>query len=327
VVVVDQSMSHTRGLDSRQGARGYVLITVLLLAGLIVATTASYARHTTVDWRQSTASLWVHETREAAQSGVAFARQVLSSGQSLGTSTVASGNKTVSVVIADAGGDKRSIRVNATSDGLGATIEADARVFGLAGELIPSVTSAAVTAVNADAGAVKYTGTVTVQNTVITGTLRLGRSCKLTLKDVVLYGSIVSEAALLGPPYNAATATTLTLQEGVRIEPTSVLPGCAILLPDGAIVADATSNVEIHGIVVGNSISVSGSGAMDDQVVAAMPFTLPGTIDRPGLGRAPLDWPAAVSVSGLGVKSLAFQTPAPASGELTAIKTFKFPAK
>ncbi len=320
-------MSDARLSDSRRGSRGYVLITVLLLAALIVATTASHARHTTVDWRQSTASLWVHETREAAQSGVAFARQVLSSGQSLGTASVNSGNKSISVVVTDEGGDKRSIRVNATSDGLGATIEADARVFGLTGELVPSVTSAAVAAVTADATAVKYTGTVTLQNTVITGTLRLGRSCKLTLKDVVLHGSIVSEAALLGPPYNPAMATTLTLQEGVRIEPTSMLPGCAILLPDGAIIADATSHVEIHGIVLGKSISVSGSGSMDAQVVASQPFTLPGTIDRPGLGRAPLDWPAAVSVSALGLKSLAFQTAAPASGDLAAIKTFQFPAK
>jgi hypothetical protein len=327
VVVVDQSVSRlAQHMTASRRPAGYVLLTVLLLASLIVATTAAYARHTSQDWRQSTASLWVHETREAAQSGVAFARQVLSSGQGLGTSSLSSGGKTISVLVSDAGGDKRDIHVDATAAGLGATLDAEAHVFGLAGTKLPSLTAGAVSAVTADAAAIRYTGTVTVQNQVITGTLKLARSCRLTLKDVVLHGSIVSENALAGAAYNAAFATTLTLQEGVRIEPTAVLPGCAIVLPDGAVVADATSNLEIHGVVIGNSVAVTGTGSMDSQVVATTAFTLPAGIDRPGLGRAPLAWPAALQIPALGLKSLAFHAASPATGEVNAIKAYHFPA-
>jgi len=315
----------TRGVR-RAGPSGYVMLTVLLLASLILATVAARARHSTLEWRQSTASLWVHETREAAQSGVAFARQVLSSGQSLGRTTLASGARTITVVIADAGGDKRSIHVDATSGGLGATLDAQAHVFGLVGASLPRLTAAGAAMVNADAAAIRYTGDVTVQDAVLTGTLRLGRSCHLTLRDVVVHGSIVSEAALTGPPYNAAFATSLTLGEGVRIEPTTVLPGCAILLPDGALIADATSSIEVHGVVVANTIAMAGDGVMDAQVVAAQAFTLPIGIDRPGLGRTPLAWPAVLATSALGLKSLAFSAAAPAGREITAIKTYAFPA-
>jgi hypothetical protein len=335
VVVVDQPVSTPLSAPAsaaapqirRRAQAGYVLITVLLLAGLIVATTAAYARHTTVDWRQSTASLWVHETRESAQSGVAFARQVLSSGKSLGVSSVTSGNKTISVVVADEGGDKRSIRVDATTAGLGATLEADVRVFGLAGDALPTLSAAAVAWVEADADAVECSGTMTLHDTVITGTLRLARSCHLTLRDVVLHGSIVSEAALAGAPYDADLASSLTLQDGVRIEPTGVLPGCAIVLPDGSVAAEAACSLELHGVVVAHALDLAGSGAIDAQVVASESFALPDTIDRPGLGRTPLGWPAALEVSAMGLKSLAFQASSPEDAEIAAIKSYAFPAE
>jgi hypothetical protein len=317
----------TCATDPLRPARGYVLITVLLLAGLIVATTAGYARHTTVDWRQSTASLWVHETREAAQSGVAFARQVLSSGQGLGTSSLTSGGRTITVSIADAGGDKRAIHVEAMTSGLGATIQADARVYGFTQDTLPTLGTAAVRAVQTDAAAVACSGTMTLADRVITGTLRLATGCNLTLRDVVLHGSIVSEAALRGPPYRDGDSTTLTMENGVRIEPTSVLPGCAILMPDGAIISVASSEVELHGAVVGRTLSLAGTGSADAQVVASQPFRLPSTIDRPGFGRAPQAWPAALQPSALGLRSLAFQTTATTAEELTAIRTYVFPRR
>jgi hypothetical protein len=318
--------SATRGVRAA-GRSGYVLIVVLLLGALIVATTAAYARHTSVNWRQSTASLWVHETRESAQSGVAFARQVLAAGKTMGSSSVEAGDKTISVIVADAGGDKRSIHVDATSSGLGATIEAEARVFGRPGTSLPTLAGAAVTALNGDAKLIKYSGTQTVTGTTLTGNVLLQRGCQLTLKDVIVKGTIVSQLALAGPPYDPKFATSLTLQEGVRIDGGTLVPDCAILLPDGTVTADATSNVEIHGVVLADTLAVWGSGAMDGYIVAAKDFTLPSTVDRPGFGRTPPDWPAALTLGAFGLKSLAFRTDAPTHGDVEAIKTFVFPAK
>ena len=305
---------------------GYVLLVVLLLASLMVASVAAYARHTLVDWRQSSNSLWCQETRESAQSGVAFARQVLASGNALGTTSVTAGDKTVAVIVTDKGGDLRGIRVDATSSSLGATVNADARVFNLPGSTLPVLTSAAMLAATTDPKLVTLAGTQTIQNTTYTGTVKLAKGAKITFDDVVVKGSIASEPSLAAPPYLPADATTLTVKNGLRIEPT-LFAAVAIQMPDGQFTADATSSLEIHGSVVAQRITLLGVGAMDGQLAAGSPFTVPAGIDRPGFGRTPPPWPASLQLGTYGLKSLAFPRPAAPTADQVAIGQFTFPAK
>ncbi len=309
----------------KRGQAGYVLRVVLLLAGLMVATTAAYARHSMLNWRQSTASLWVHETRESASSGMAFAKQVLASGGSCGSTSVTAGDKTVTVDIQDAGGSGRSIRVDATSGQLGSTVIADASVYGLPGNVLPTLEPAGSAAVLADAAAVKLTGKQTLTGQSYAGTLILAKGSDITLDDVVVEGAIVSETALSPPPWAPADAVKLTLATGARVGPSGVLSGCGLFLPDGQLTVQAGCTIEVHGVVVADSIDVQGTGAMDNHVVASQPFTLPAGIDRPGLGRTPLAWPDVLTCSSWGLSSLAFPPQTPADGELSAIEAFEFP--
>ncbi len=311
---------------NRRPRAGYVLLVVLLLASLMVASIAAYARHTLVDWRQSSASLWSHETRESAQSGVAFARQVLASGNALGTTSVAAGDKTVSVVVTDKGGDLRGIRVDATSGSLGATVNADARVFGRPGSTLPALSSAAKLSLSTDPAVTQLSGTKTVTGTTYAGTVMLMKGAKITFDDVVVKGTVVSEPGLASPPYLPADVTSLTVKNGLRIEP-SLVPGVAIHMPDGTLTADATSSIEVHGSVVASSLTISGVGAMDGQIAASRAFTLPAGIDRPGFGRTPLSWPAALQLSNYGLKSVAFPRPSAPTADQNAIGGFVFPTK
>lgn len=319
-MVVDQPVK-------RRAQSGYVLMVVLLLAGLMVATTAAYARHAMLDWRVSTASLWVHESRESASSGMAFAKQVLASGGSCGTTEVVAGDNTVTVEITEAGPDERSIRVDATSGQLGSTVIATADVFGLPGNVLPSLTAAGAASVLSDGSAVKLSGKQTLTGQTYAGTLILAKGADITLSDVVVQGAIVSETALSAPPYAEPDEVKLTLAAGARVGPSSVLADCGIFIPDGALTVQAGCSVEVHGVVVAASLDVQGTGSMDSHVVAAQPFALPAGIDRPGLGRSPLDWPSALTCSSFGVARLAFPPQAPPDGELAAIEAFDFPAE
>ncbi|MBM3985586.1 MAG: hypothetical protein FJ296_07870 [Planctomycetes bacterium] len=125
---------------------GYVLVVVLLLGGLIAACTAAWARHFLARQHTSDASLWAHESSEAAGSGVACARQRLASGGGAGTTQFTVAGHAVEVGQWRADADRMGLRVSATSDGLGATIEGEALVRGLECEVLPSLTSAAAVA-------------------------------------------------------------------------------------------------------------------------------------------------------------------------------------
>ena len=318
MVVVDQPL--------RRGERGYVLLVVILLSALMVATGVAYARHVAAGWRQSTASLWAHESRESAQSGVAFARQVLASGQSLGTTTLDAGSHTVAVTLGDLGNDRRSLRVDATSDGLGATVEGEAQVYGLVGGALPTLDPAAVFSVLNDANRTVLSGTATYTGIDFPGCVVLASGADITLQDCVLAGAVVSIPALTGS-WTAAQATRLHVRGGLSLTPNAWLPDCGIVLPDGQVEIESTASVELHGAVVAAELDIAGSGAMDGYLASGTPFTLPSTVDRPGFGRAPPDWPLALHVSSWGLAQLSFPRNPAAEGEIHHIQDFSFPGQ
>jgi hypothetical protein len=304
---------------------GYVLIVVLILSGLTLATAATYSHHSIVTFRNSEASLFVHESRESAHSGIAFAGQSLAAAQPLGATSLTAGDKGVTVEIADAGTDKRSIRVQSVMAGMGATVLGEATVYTTPGPALPTVKGTAGTAVLADAGATWATGTKTISDTIINGTLILARGSRITLRDVVVNGTIVSEPALRGAPYPAADATRLIVQGGLRVEPSALLRNCGILMPDGAMAFEPSARAEVHGVVVAKEMTLNGSGFLDSYVLADMPVAVPDTFDRPGWGRAPLSWPTVLETGALGLATMAFPPHQVSSTEAKAIKGFAFP--
>ncbi|HYN64195.1 MAG TPA: hypothetical protein VES36_06280, partial [Candidatus Limnocylindrales bacterium] len=148
---------------------------------------------------------------------------------------------------------------------------------------------------------------------------------KCTLRDVVVKGSIVSEPSIAGPPYLAAQAVTLTIDGSLRVDGNTLLPGCAIIMPDGALTTLSTSALEIHGVVLAKSISWQGGGAANHHIMASQAFQLPAALDRPGYGRTPPAWPDSLLVHALQVSKLSFPPAGPSSQEKQSIQRFSFP--
>jgi hypothetical protein len=317
-VVVDQPV--------KRATSGYVLVVVLLLGGLIAASTAAWARHFLARQHTSSASLWVHESREAAGSGVAWARQRLASGGGAGTAQFTVAGHAVEVDLWEVDADRMGLRVSATSDGLGATVEGEALVRGLACEVLPSLTSAAAAALGGDALGASLSGTQTLTGQTFAGTLVLERGAAITLEDVVVQGAIVSRAALVGPPYAADDAVTLVLRSGVRVGPSPLAPGVGLMLPDGSLTVEAGCSIEVQGAIVAGKLDLQGDGACDGHVVSATTFGLPAGLDRPGFGRVPPEWPEALDVPALGLSSLAFPRHVADDTELGSIGKFTFTA-
>jgi hypothetical protein len=302
-----------------------VLLTVLLLVSLVVTTAATWAHHTSVDFRQSNASLWIEESRNAAQSGLAVGTRLVATGQASYAGDVDAGTQSADVTIADLGGGQRRIRVEATVQGLGTTLDARATVYGTTAGALPRMEATAAAQAKSDPAQTKLTGTKTLQDAVVAGTLVLARGSDVTLQDVVVYGSIVSEPAINGPPYKANEATRLTVTGSLRVDGGTLLPGCAIVMPDGALTVQAGAAVEIHGVVVADRIAWAGQGSADAHIMAAQPFTLPPALDRPRYGRTPPAWPASLQPATFGVSQIAFPPSAPTKPETAAIKGFAFP--
>lgn len=310
----------------KRATSGYVLVVVLLLGGLLAASTAAWARHYLSRRHTSSASLWVHESREAAGSGVAWARQRLASGGGVGSEEFTVAGHAVEVELWQADADRLGLRVAATSDGLGATVEGEASVHGRACELLPALTSAAAAALDGDALATRLSGTQVLSGQTYAGTLVLERGAAITLDDVVVQGAIVSRAALVGPPYDPAEAVTLVLRNGARVGPSALAPGAGIVLPDGSLSVEAGCSIEVQGAIVAGKLDLQGDGACDGQILSAAPCELPAGLDRPGFGRVPPAWPAALTVPALEMSRLAFPRHAADDAALGSIGKFSFPA-
>ncbi len=317
-MVVDQPV--------KRSTSGYVLIVVLLLGGLIAATTAAWARHYLVRQHATTTSLWVLESREAAGSGVAWARQRLASGGGSGSAQFTVAGHALAVDLWPTDTDRMGLRVDATSDELGATVEGEALVLGLPCEVLPALTSAAAAALDGDALGTRLAGTQTLKGQTFAGTLVLEHGAVITLDDVVVQGAIVSRAALAGPPYHPGDAATLVLRNGARVGPSALAAGLGIVLPDGTLTVEDNCSLEVQGTIVAGKLDLQGDGACDGYVVAAAAFGLPADFDRPGMGRVPPAWPEALSVSALGVSRLAFPRHAVDDAALASIGKFTFKA-
>lgn len=207
---------------------------------------------------------------------------------------------------------------------MGATLQAEATIYTTPGAQLPTISGTVATAVLHDADATWVAGATTLSDTEINGTLILRRGSVVTLRDVIVNGTIVSVTALMGPPYTSADATTLVIERGLRVESSPLLAGCSILLPDATLTLDATARIEVHGVMLANRMVLAGSGFLHSYVLAAAPLVVPASFDRPGWGRGPTAWPSTLETGAVGFATMAFRPHAVLSTEKKAIKGFKF---
>ncbi len=312
---------------SPQSARqaGYVLLAVLLLAVLMVSMTMSYARHTLMAADNSGANLRAQTAEQAAGSGFAWAKQsLLASGATAATLSLGS-DAALTVSVADGGNARRAITVAATGPGTSQQVAATAETFATTNGRLPLLTGAAKAAVTGGATLINVSGNASYSNTELTGILYLRFGSSVTLRNVILTGAIVSEAAVIGT-WTPAQSTTITLDKGVLIEPGSVLPGCAIIAPDASVAGTGAERVQLEGVVVAAALSLPGSGSVHAQIATTATPVLSTLIELPGAGRAPRSWPSVLDTGALGLSRVVFLRADATQGERDAIETFAFPA-
>jgi len=306
----------------RQDA-GYVLLAALLLTTLIASLVMTYSRHALLAVDSSSVNLASQLAQDAADSGFAWAKQSLRADAGSATRLDLGDGRSVSVSVGSGSSGQREIDVDATTEGTSQSLQATFEVYPVAGDQLPELTAAAKTAVNAALPLIVLSGSNTYTSTELTGMVLLRTGCTLTLQDVILDGSIVSEAALTG----GAGGVTINLRGGVQIQPGAALPGCAIVAPDAVVTGDGSERVELHGAIVAASLTLPGSGALHGEVACASAPTLGAGIDRPGAGRAPRSWPTALETGSSGVGRLSFTGTAVRDAEKTAIRGFDFPTR
>jgi hypothetical protein len=309
-------------MSARQATqRGYVMISVLLLAVLISSMVLGYARHAVMAADTSQAVVAAQRAEDAADSGLAWARQSLAAdGADQADLALADGSR-LSIRLADSGPTLRSIAVQATGHGYQQTMSAQAEIYATLGEALPTLTTVAQAAVAASPSVTEITGTQTLADTDLSGILYLRDGASLTLHDVTLKGAIISEGAFAGP----GTTSQLHIEGGLLIEPGLPLRGCAIVMPDGAVTGSGDERLQIEGVIVADRLVLPGTGALHSPIATAQPASLAAAIDRPGEGRAPRPWPTALDTRAEGFARVVFPPVTVSSGERSAIQSFGFP--
>jgi len=314
-------------MNATRHEQGYVLLGSLLMAVLMVSMTMSYARHALVSGSADEALLKVQAAEAAASSGLAWAKQSLLVDGSGAASLSINGNGSVDILVSDVGNDIRAITVKTAGDGYTQQVTATAEVFSTTSGELPKLSTIGRTAVSGAGAIIDVATDTTFTDTHLTGILFVRNGVTLTLCDVVLDGTIVTEPALSSSGWTAAEATSIIFKGGVLIDPGPTLPGCAIVAPDAAVNAIDSSQIQLHGVVVADCFKVNGVGLLHGQIASATDPVFSAFVEMPGSGRAPRAWPEAIDTGAQGVGRVYFTKQAPTSGEKTAIKSFSFPAK
>ena len=313
--------------------RGFVLVAVLILVAVVALLGTTYARHVTLGNRSSPASVASMRASDEVDSGLQIARQLLRTRGTAANAALAAGG---SLAVSDLGGAHSRVALRSVDNrGLGSTLlleVARAPLLPAAGpDELPRPRADVVAALLANAAVPKtwISGLTTIQNADLDGLVVIQTRAVLTVSGVCVRGAIVSEQTLTNLPfgaYDVIDAPVLLVAGDLRIEPRPELPGVALVMPDGNVTTTALSpRLQLDGDVVAHSLILGGTGALGGNVATVVAPSLAAALQRPGAGRAPRAWAAALELGdNSDVLSLAVvprvQTPA----DLPAIVGFDF---
>ena len=304
---------------------GYVLLAVLLLTALIASLVMTYSRHALLAADSSAASYATQRAQDAADTGVAWAKQSLrDGGGSLARMDLGDG-RSLAVSVASPTATTRSIDIAAHTEGTSQALHATFELYSTTGDELPALTAAAKTAVPAASPITVLSGNRTYTSTELTGILYLRNGTSLILQDVILDGAIVTENAVTGA--SSGGGVDIEFRGGVQIQPGSVLPGIAIVAPNAELSGNGTERIEIHGAVIVDEIDLDGSGAIHGPIASNEAPELSSSVDRPGYGRAPQAWPTSLETGSASIGRLAFRASDPTQAERDAIRGYRFPTR
>ena len=310
----------------RRAAQGYVMLTVVMLAALIVAGVAAFCRNALIGESQDVAALDHLQAHEALASGLDYARQALVQPALPSPLQFELGPMTVTVGVAPGGAGVHEVDVAALRGALGTRRLAAFETTPVPGAEIPPLAADVVTAL-ASGGDLFLEDGDKLEDTVVAGDVVVEAGAKVTFEDCVVVGSIVSQAGLAGPPYHPDDALEVVVRSGLRIEGRGAATGLAVYAPGGTVEGDGDTRIEWHGAVVADSVELEGQGALTGLLIVATDAWLSPAIDRPGTGRGPEAWPAALQPRSWRPRRVAFLVEPVSAAEQTAIAAFPFPAQ
>lgn len=315
--------------------RGFALLAVLILVGVVALLGATYARHVMVDNRSSPASVSSMRGAGEVESGLQVARQLL---RTRGTTVHAALGEGGSLGVSDLGSSHSRLELRSVDDhGLGSTLLVEVERAPLlpaaAPDELPRLRAAVVSALLADPTVPKtwVGGLTTIQNADLEGLVIIETGAVLTVNGVCVHGAIVSEQTLTNlpfGPYDVIDAPVLLVAGDLRIEPRLELPGVALVLPDGNVTTTAASaRLQLDGDVVAHTLILNGTGALAGNVATVAAPSLAAALQRPGSGRAPRAWAAAFDLGRTSeVQTLAVVPHVQTPTDLPAIMGFDFDA-
>ncbi len=306
----------------KRDQRGFVMLSLVLLAALMVSLTMGYARHAIVAADSTSATVAAQLSENALGSGVSYAKQALKANTGLTAAHLVGSERTVAVSVQEAGAELRSVTIQSLGGGESQTVTALAEVYPAIGEEIPSLTFDARRAVWEFPSLIDVTADQVFSDTDLTGIVLLRKGVDVTFDDVVLRGTIVTENALSDLAWNAGEETSINVTGGLLIEPGSTLAGCAVVGPDCDIVTGASSALQIQGVIVAASLQSGGHSILHGLLATTAEPTFSGTTDFPGAGRAPRPWPTSLETPTQNIARLVFTVDNPTSTQKDAIKNF-----
>ncbi len=304
------------------------MLSALLLAALLVSVTLGYSRHAVMAADAVAGNLQAAALDKAVGSGLSWARQSLVAGAGGGGSLVTPDGQALTINVRDVDGQTglRNIEISAVHKSQSQYRQAIVEVHVVEGDVLPKLTASARMDVNNHPSLIDVTSDTTYTDAELSGIVLIRRGVTLTLDDVIVRGTIVSEPALSDAAVVDADRTALVIIDGLLVEPSSTLAGCAIVAPDASVNGLAGSRVQLHGVVVCETLALTGSGAVHGQIATTEPLVLSTSIDQPGAGRTPRAWPVALESGAQDIGRIVFPVNMPTSGEANAIADFAFPA-
>jgi hypothetical protein len=169
---------------------------------------------------------------------------------------------------------------------------------------LPRLTSATVNALLADPSLEvrRIRHDTQLSGETLRGLIVVSPGVELVLRNVVLTGAVVSDAALSQDPltsFNQDRAPTVIIEGVLRTEPMRRLPGVSIVMPDGIVrTKDDRVSLQLHGTIVAHSVTLRGNGSLFGQIATLSGADIGPSLERIGHGRVPRGWPKCLDMRG-----------------------------
>lgn len=310
-------------IPRRSQSAGFILLGVLVFTALLATLVLAYSRSAVLVGDHLASTDQLNSSQVAVDSGLAYALQVMQVDGAVAADLVAADGKRFGVTLTDVSPDLQRVAIS-VGDGE-VVMTAYSQTVPSEGDALPFLTPAAVQEVLDHGQLLRIQSNTTIEDQVVDGIILIKAGRMLTLRNVVLNGTVVSDNAFVSGPWTSSAH--LMLSDSVTIRPGSGLGGVALLLPDGMISVTGNAVLQIQGAVVAADLRLNAESVRGFLGGPVLYGTSPGfssVLSVLGVGRAPVALPEALTGGSRSIGQVAFLTPSITDAERTAIIGYDF---